>query len=277
MRLSRSAHAGKLSVSKYLLTILLLAGFVLGTWAGLLLAARTPKSPAVLEHEPSYRYETYRASDGTLLHTMRTSPDRIHLLPIATNVTETKEYGINGGFFWNGDLLSIAVADDRPLKGEPHDYGSGWSNIDMPKGTLVWDKLAGRFSVQIVEAANQLRVSDRKQYWAQGGVSMSLPLGDQWRKQASAEDMPLMDERRRRSGAVYDKEGVVWLVVSDKAVTAAQFRQAILETVNPGKLEDGIFLDGDGSSQMRTEEVRLQGDRRAVYQMIAVIRPHSDR
>ncbi|WP_159883712.1 phosphodiester glycosidase family protein [Paenibacillus puerhi] len=258
---------------------LLLSGFVLGTWLGVqwgvLGHATTAKTrPSV---QTPYQYEAYRASDGTLLHTMRAHPDDVKLLAIRSNVTDTEEYGINGGFFWNGDLLSIAVMDDLPLKGEPHAYGSGWSNIDKPKGTLVWDKLSRRFSVQIVEAANQLQVTDRRQYWAQGGVSMSLQLGESWHSQAMAEDMPLIDERRLRSAAVYDLDGQLWLVVSDKPHTAGQFRRAIMETVARGRLVDGVFLDGDGSSQMRSEESKLAGDKRYVYQMISLNRHPIDR
>ncbi|MEK8128443.1 phosphodiester glycosidase family protein [Paenibacillus filicis] len=258
--------------------LLLLTGFVLGTWIGWLWGGQASNHTASLQQERgAYQYAAYQAADGTLLHTMRTSPDNVKLLAIGTNVTDTDEYGINGGFFWNGDLLSIAVEGDLPLKGQPHDYGSGWSNIDVPKGTLVWDKQSRQFSVQIVEAANQLQVSDRGRYWAQGGVSMSLQAEDRWRSQAIAEDMPLIDQRRLRSAAVYDSDGQLWMIVSDKPSTTSQFRQAILETVAPGKLVDGVFLDGDGSSQMRNAETKLLGDRRAVYQMMSLIRQSLDR
>lgn len=58
--------------------------------------------------------------------------------------------------------------NDQPLKGEQDDYGSGWYNIDYPKGTLVWDEITGQFSVQVVQDAHQIKVTDKQHYWAQG-------------------------------------------------------------------------------------------------------------
>ncbi|MCZ8522726.1 MULTISPECIES: phosphodiester glycosidase family protein [Paenibacillus] len=247
----------------------LLLGFLLGLLLSLGIAALW-NNP--LFHDPSrhYTYSTYRAASGVKLHAMRTDPDNIELKHIRSNVTSTEEFGINGGFFWNGDLLSIAVINDKPIRGIPHEYGSGWTNIDYPKGTLVWDEAARSFSVQVVEGANQLQVTDRSRYWAQGGVSMSLGAGALWQAQARKEDMPAMKEARLRSGAVYDKENNLWLIVSDKPCTVAEFRSAVLEVIAPGLVVDGIFLDGDGSSQMRNRQVALKGDSREVYQMMAL-------
>ncbi|WP_426454120.1 hypothetical protein ACP26L_16505 [Paenibacillus sp. S-38] len=250
---------------------LLLLGFLLGLILSLMIGAL---SDMPLFHNPSrhYTYSTYKAANGVKLHAMRTVPDNIVLKPIRSNVTRTEEFGINGGFFWNGDLLSIAVMNDMPIRGVPHEYGSGWTNIDYPKGTLVWDEAAGRFSVQVVEGANQLQVTDRSRYWAQGGVSMSLGAGAQWADQAKKEDMPAFGEARLRSGAVYDRMNNLWLLVSDQPCTVPEFRAAVLEVIAPGQLVDGIFLDGDGSSQMRSRQVALKGDSREVYQMLALRR-----
>ncbi len=261
---------------------LLIAGFLLGLWLSLLLAHQlglpiaTFRKPAP-SPPPPYTYSLYGASNGVRLHALRTSPANVELRAIATNVTDTNEYGMNGGFFWNGDLLSIAVIGDRPLKGQPHDYGSGWTNIDVPKGTLVWDEASQRFSIQVTDAANRLQVTDRKRYWAQGGVSMSLNDEAGWRAQARKENMPVMDAPRLRSAAVYDRQQALWMIVSDKPCTVEAFRTAIRETIAPGQLVDGIFLDGDGSSQMRSAEVTLRGDTRAVYQMMALKNKATDR
>lgn len=189
---------------------------------------------------------------------------------IQSNVTLTDEFGINGGFFWNGDLLSIAVVNDQPLVGQQWDYGSGWYNIDVPKGTLVWDEITGSFSVQVAIDAEQLHVTDKGHYWAQGGVSMSLQHDEQWVQQALAEDMPAFAEARLRSGAVYDKSQNLWLLVSETPCTVEQFRTAAIEWVGRTQVVDGVFLDGDGSSQMRSAQIQLKGDTREVYQMLAL-------
>jgi hypothetical protein len=249
------------------LTILLVA-FLLGNLIALLLYAPVDRREP-MQHRP-YEYYATHAGNGVKLHAVRTVPEQIELKPIASNVTKTTDYGMNGGFFWEGYLLSIAVRNDQPVKGKPEDYGSGWHNIDVPKGTLVWDETARRYSVQVVLDAGELQVTDKQHYWAQGGVSMGLQSSLGWREQARRENMPVMDEPRLRSGIVYDAMQQVWLIVSDKPCTVEQFRSAILETIMPGRLVDGVFLDGDGSSQLKLEEVQLKGDSRPVYQMIAL-------
>ncbi|MFC6229204.1 hypothetical protein ACFQI7_15405 [Paenibacillus allorhizosphaerae] len=257
-----------LSIDKSRLS-LLLAGFMLGNLIAVIASAywTTPQATPVRSY---YSYGLRTASNGVKLHLMSTRPDNIQLKHITTNVTTTSEFGMNGGFFWNGDLLSIAVINDKPLKGEAYDYGSGWYNIDYPKGTLVWDEVTRRFSVQVVQEAQDLKVTDRVRYWAQGGVSMSLRADDRWVGQALDEDMPAFGEPRLRSGAVFDEEQNLYMIVSDKPCTVEQFRTAVKEIVAPKRLVDGIFLDGDGSSQMRNEQVALKGDTRAVYQMMAL-------
>ncbi|WP_284639687.1 hypothetical protein [Paenibacillus silviterrae] len=243
-------------------------GFLAGNLLAVLgfgLPAREPLPEPML-----YSYYETMAGNGVKLHAVRTSPDAVILKAISGNVTKESDYGINGGFFWQGYLLSIAVMNNFPVKGQAEDYGSGWHNIDHPKGTLVWDAAARRFSTQVVLAADELQVTDKQHYWAQGGVSMSLSDPGRWVEQARKEDMPLIEEPRLRSGAVYDAQQQLWLIVSDKPCTAEQFRTAILETIMPGRLIGGIFLDGDGSSQMKLKEVQLKGDSRPVYQMIAL-------
>lgn len=220
-----------------------------------------------------YAYDQAKASNGVLLHTIRTSPDHIYLRAIDSNLAKRKEYGINGGFFWEGYLLSMAIMNDQPAKGKPGDYGSGWFNTDRRKGTLVWDASAGKFSVQVAEAAEELIVADRKRYWAQGGVSMSLSNESAWSRQAVEEDMPALNEKRMRSGMIYDSSNQVWLIVSPTPCTVEEFRNAAKERVNRVAIAiDGIFLDGDGSSQMKIGRTLLSGDGREVYQMITLVR-----
>jgi hypothetical protein len=218
----------------------------------------------------NYEYAKLKATNGVELHTLRTNPDNVQLTAIDRNVTQTGLYGINGGFFFNGDLLSIAVMNDKPAKGEANDYGTGWYNTDRPRGTLVWDPVVKRFSIQLAEHAGQLVMTDRNRYWAQGGVSMRL--GDEagWERQMIDEEMPAYDENRLRSAVAYDAIGELWMIVTPTPCTIEQFRTAILQKIKPGRLVDGIFLDGDGSSQLLSRSAKLKGDGREVYQMLAL-------
>jgi hypothetical protein len=253
------------SVNRKLHALLIVVAFLFGYG----IACAWHKNTAPLPQSP-YIYEKFTASNRVVLHAIRTSPDNVVLKAINTNVTQTGDYGINGGFFYNGDLLSIAVMGDKPLKGGQGDYGSGWYNIDRRKGTLVWDEVQRQFSIQLAEGADELKVTDRSRYWAQGGVSMSLTRDELWKDQALAEDMPAFNEKRLRSAAVYDDKQHLWMIVSESKCTVEEFRTAIKETVARGSLVDGIFLDGDGSSQLKCAEVSLKGDSRQVYQMMTL-------
>lgn len=71
-----------------------------------------------LNHPQHYYFNKIQASNGVVLSFIRTTADNVQLQHIDTNVTETTYYGINGGFFWEGALLSIAVMDDKPLIGK---------------------------------------------------------------------------------------------------------------------------------------------------------------
>ncbi|MFD2613270.1 hypothetical protein [Paenibacillus gansuensis] len=228
-------------------------------------------APPFPDPPTAYTYREVRASNGVVLHTMKTSPRNVRLEAVSTNVLETRRYGINGGFFYNGDLLSIAVQNDRPVTRERGAFGSGWTNVKYSRGTLVWDGAARAWSVQQAASAGELAVSDRSEYWAQGGISMSLRDEARWAEQAAKEAMPFAADRRMRTGLVYNTGLNVWFIVSPVPCTAAEFRSAILETVGSGTLVDGIFLDGDGSSQMQCTEVQLPGDSRSVYQMLTLI------
>ncbi|NEW08663.1 hypothetical protein GK047_21950 [Paenibacillus sp. SYP-B3998] len=220
----------------------------------------------------AYTYAKYQAANGVELHTLKTKPSNIALKAIDKNVTQTGLYGINGGFFYNSDLLSIAVTNDQPAKGEANDYGTGWYNTDVARGTLIWDEALRAMYIQVVKHAGELQVTDRHHYWAQGGVSMKLgdPVG--WEAQMIAEEMPAYDENRLRSATAYDSLGNVWLIVTPTPCTIEQFRSAILQKIVPGQLVDGIFLDGDGSSQLKSREDKLKGDGREVYQILQVVK-----
>lgn len=160
--------------------------------------------------------------------------------------------------------------NDIPVNGKRNTYGSGWFNAKYARGTLVWDAAVQRFSVQVLSSASELTVTDRKSYFAQGGVSMNLQNDAGWRAAAQAEHLPALDENRLRSGLVFDDAGRLFLIVTPTRCTAEQFRSAIKETAAPGSVIEGIFLDGDGSAQMNAAEVKLYGDSRDLRQIIVI-------
>lgn len=258
-------RAKSLDVPPLVLAVVMLVSCTLTVWFFY------PRDHGWRGQSKPYTYMKLTDSNNVVLHAVKTTARNIALKAIDTNVTKTKDYGINGGFFYNGDLLSLAVINNKPIKGKPGDYGTGWYNTDRPKGTLVWDDAAELFTIQIVEESDQVRVTDRSRFWAQGGVSMGLLNETGWEKQASAEEMPAMDENHLRSGMVYDSDKNVWLVVTSTPCTVKAFRSAIKELVAKDKLVDGIFLDGDGSSQLKIGKHELPGDKRPVYQMITLV------
>jgi len=251
--------------------LLLIAAAVAGCGTGM-------PNDGDMRWEQNDRYAYRVAEDetsGVRLHMLRAEPEQLDLVAINANVTDAGRTGINGGFFYNGQLLSIAIEDDIPAAGEPGGYGSGWFNVKYARGTLVYDKILDRLSVQVVSSADELDVSDRGHYWAQGGISMSLAAGDGtgWRVQADAEAAPYPDDERLRSALVYDENGDVLLIVTSTACTLEELRDAIGRMSEAYGIVDGIFLDGDGSSQLAAAEELLPGDGRMVVQMIEVTAP----
>jgi hypothetical protein len=217
----------------------------------------------------TYEYLEAVSPDQVQLHMMAVDPEDIVLRTAGSNLRRIAAYGINGGFFYGADLLSVAIMNDVPVNGAKGAYGSGWYNAKYARGTLVWDGVTGKLSVQTLSSGDDLAVSDRSHYWAQGGISMNLQQDGLWAAVSAAEHLPYADEQRMRSGLVYDKDGKLWLIVTPTLCTAEEFRTAVLQTV-PGEEREGIFLDGDGSSQMNADEAVLTGDSRPVVQMIAL-------
>lgn len=219
-----------------------------------------------------YTYSKCVASNGVVLHAIKTSPNNIVLKSNRTNVYSRSDVAVNGGFFsfGSGDVLSIAAQNDVPVAGKRGGYGSGWFNAKYARGTLVWDAAARKYSVQVVRSADEINVSDRSRYWAQGGISMSLRDDAGWDRIARAQNMPSMAAEVYRTALVYGSALNVWLVVTNTPCTAARFRAAIKERIGSGTLVDGIYLDGSGSSQMRCDSVRLRGDGRTVYSVVAI-------
>ncbi|MCM3717805.1 hypothetical protein [Fictibacillus phosphorivorans] len=216
---------------------------------------------------------TYTEPRGPRLSVIKTSPNNIILKEINKNIGSGTDSGINGGYFYSGQLLSIAVNNDIPACGAKGGYGSGWYNEKYARGTLVWDKSAGVYSVQVVRSAAELKVSNRNNYWAQGGISMSLKDDANWEKIAIAQGIPDLKGSTYRTGLVWNSGFNIWLVISEEACTAKAFRGAVKYLVGSGTVVDGIFLDAGGSTQMKCKENTFRGDGRAIVQMIALKTP----
>ncbi|WP_313639036.1 hypothetical protein, partial [Paenibacillus sp.] len=194
----------------------------------------------------SYSFLEKESPENVQLYMMSLSPEDIKLRAADAPLQHVIAYGINGGFFYGDALLSIAIMNDNPTNGVKKAYGSGWFNAKYARGTLVWDGASRSFSVQVASSGAELKVTDRQHYFAQGGISMNLKHENLWESAIAEEHLPYADEKRMRSGMLYDDNGKLWLIVTPTLSTAAEFRSAILQTV-PAEGLEGIFLDGDGS------------------------------
>ncbi|SFE18477.1 hypothetical protein SAMN04487969_101525 [Paenibacillus algorifonticola] len=220
----------------------------------------------------NYSYAAVESTNGFMLHVLKTRPANVKPQLVQNNVALTPYYGINGGFFYEKSLLSIAVVNSLAVNEEQGEYGSGSENAKYARGTLVWDGVKDQLSVQIASNASELKVQDHTRFWAQGGISMSIGNDAGWLAQAEKEHAPFPDDDRLRSAAVYDQMGNIYLVVSSTKGSLAAFREAIIEKIGDNKLAGGLFLDGDGSSQLRSAEATLQGDSRSVVQMMRIMK-----
>ncbi|MEV5024628.1 hypothetical protein [Paenibacillus sp. LPE1-1-1.1] len=219
-----------------------------------------------------YTYDSHNATNGMTLHVLMTRPADVTLETINNNITLSGKVGINGGFFYGEQLLSIGVVDSIPVNKDIGSFGTGSENVKYARGTLVWDGASDQLSVQVASKASELKVKDHTRFWAQGGISMSLGDDARWALQTVIENAPFPGDDRLRSAAVYDEAGMLYLIVSETKGTLASFREAIIQTVGEGKLVDGIFLDGDGSSQLLSSDASLPGDNRPVVQMIRIVK-----
>lgn len=219
-----------------------------------------------------YQYMEKEAANGFKLHVLQTEPSNISLEVVRQNLALSDYYGVNGGFFYDTSLLSMGIVNGQPVGGAKGQYGIGDENTKYARGTLVWDGASNKLSVQIVGKSAELKVTDPLHFWAQGGISMSLGQDVLWQEQALRENAPFMDDAHLRSAAVYDRQGKLYLIVSSTKGTLAEFRAAIVEQLGSMGLVDGIFLDGDGSSQMQAAEMVLLGDSRPVVEMMRIVR-----
>jgi hypothetical protein len=260
-----------LAVVGIMLAILIVLG-VLFTLMIYALRADKPSAEASKNEASQYAYVMAEAANGMKIHYLATKPSNVRPELIHNNVTLTENTGINGGFFYGEQLLSIAVVDSLPVGRSHGKYGDGSENVRYARGTLVWDGALDELNIQIVSKASELKVKDNTRFWAQGGISMSIGDDAGWEERAIAENAPFPNDDRLRSAVVYDTQGRLYLIVSETKGTLAAFREAIIENVGDGKLAGGIFLDGDGSSQLRSSEAMLAGDNRPVVQMLRVLK-----
>ncbi|OMF24824.1 hypothetical protein BK133_22275 [Paenibacillus sp. FSL H8-0548] len=236
------------------------------------LGNRSAANTLKLEQTLHYTYFTKASSNGMKLHVLETKPAYVTLETINNNVTLSGKVGINGGFFYGNQLLSIGMVNSLPVNRDIGNFGIGDENVKYARGTLVWDGAADELSVQVASKASELKVKDHTRFWAQGGISMSLGKDEAWAQQAKKENAPFSEEERLRSAAVYDLSGTLYLIVSETKGSLALFREAIVNSIGDGKLVDGIFLDGDGSSQLFSKEAALPGDNRPVVQMLRIVK-----
>lgn len=251
---------------------ILLVGAGMVTLMALALRSDSPAQGVASDTSAQYSYSKVEASNGFIVHYLKTKPANVKLEVINSTVADSGYVGINGGFFYNGQLLSVGVVNGQPVNKSFGKPGDGSENVRYARGTLVYDGQANYISVQIVSQASEVKVKDHTRFWAQGGISMSLNDDEGWYSQAILENAPFPDEDRLRSAAVYDMSGSLYLIVSETKGSLEQFRAAIIEKVGEGNLIDGIFLDGDGSSQLYSNEASLPGDNRSIVQMIRVIK-----
>src|SRR4051794_2467356 len=102
----KRGHSGR----KLTLAVIALAAVV-----ALLLGLLRPHGGASGDEElnmpRNYVYTSATASNRMELHVLRTRPSNVTLASIHNNVTISPYYGVNGGFFYQDALLSIAVVN----------------------------------------------------------------------------------------------------------------------------------------------------------------------
>ena len=233
------------------------------------------------------------------LNTIETPAGNIELLENDGTVPSSDApAAVNGGFFdtSNLDLLNIAVNNDVPVAGQPGETGVGWANSETPRGitergTLYWDGDTNTAGIEVVSDVPELKatgvISNPDNYWAQGGISMALndptitsPItgANEGLPQRTYDDdiLGIGEDtgESERTALIYDDlsnngtnqaDGTsetgtdVYLVTTQQEVTLGEFRSAIQQTYTTA--EDGIFLDGGGSTQIKAvnEERNFSG------------------
>lgn len=235
----------------------------------------------------SYKYSTYPANKVNL-NVIQTSPGNIQLkaLNLSANLEHTSVIGINGGFFSDQvegttgmkKTHNIAINNGKPVIGTDKAGNNGWYNSGN-QGTIIWDAKNRKFLYKVLNNGWEVnKAVGHTNYWAQGGVSMSLGSAN-WKDTMKKEKLPNPDGLAQRTAMVYSGSGI-YLIVTDTKCTAEAFRAAIqqyfgIKDGSPKNDVNGIFLDGSGSSQMRAYDhnnklINIKGDSRPLNQIITV-------
>lgn len=232
----------------------------------------------------SYFYGQVNANN-IALEFMRTSASNVRLRSLrglGVTVPGSNFFGINGGVFAGPEqfpeLLSIAVNNNEPVAGLPGGTGVGWGNA-IRRGTVRWDGTFNTAGVQVVNTASELFVQNRNLYWAQGGLSMNLEIEDQdtWVNSISDEEpegIRWLDSAARSglcyqlTGPILNRRTTAFLIITRTLCTLWEFRQAIKSGIPV--VNDGVFLDGGGSTQINCREAQFAGDGRSIPQMIGL-------
>ncbi|RAU95532.1 hypothetical protein [Paenibacillus sp. YN15] len=192
------------------------------------------------------------------LHVISAPAANVTLKTINSKVPDQSNYwGINGSFYaGNGDLLSISVVNDYPLKpsfsyGGRYNVGDNSNSLD--KGNIVFDGAENNVNHQITDRYTDITVVKRGNYWAQGGISMSLNNDANWQAIMQAQQLPSPDWSTQRTALAYTNHPspVVYGIVATTGCLPGEFRAAIKAGYS---FEDAIFLDSGPSSQMRAKD-----------------------
>lgn len=220
-------------------------------------------------------------SNGIYLHIISTTAQDIELVNLQYGKLRTSEYyGMNGGWYnpigSTRQVISLAFSNGHnvgpaSIDGDQNYVGSGvmyWSGstlkvvsgVTSPSGLPIY--------------ANGT--------WAQGGYSMHLG-NTNWAELTLAEPAAanvFYDSRAGKSAMVaHMSQKRVYLVITQNAATWETFRTAIQNYMgisdmgaNDSTTLQGIFLDGSGSSQMKSKSNGYieSSDNRALCQIVAI-------
>lgn len=262
--------------------------FILLTFVFVILGSTTLYAASV--------YHNY-ISSGVSIHYIETEASNIDLIatggadPTTFMANNGYDSGINGGFLYGSDLLSIAIVNDRPVgyTGQEvtwqtfYEYGNGGANVigepSTPAGTIIWDGDNNELKLEKIYSGWEIHqnslVANTNNYWAQGGASLSLQDDANWKSIVIEEGYDRVGDYDRSQRAAmlmsWDKKKV-YLVVTDTLCTAGEFRTAIKNLfawqVSYGM--DGIFLDGSTCAQLRYAGENKVDHSRNVNQVIVL-------
>lgn len=220
-------------------------------------------------------------SNGIFLHIISTTAENIQLVNLQYHSLSSSEYyGINGGWFNppgnTRQVISLAYSDGHCVG--PNSVDGAMNHVGA--GVMYWSGT----SLQVVSGVttpNSLPVYAAGT-WAQGGYSMHMG-NTNWASLTSAEPAAsnvFNDSRAGKSALVaHMSQKRVYLIITQEAVNWATFRTSIQNFMGISDMNatdsttlQGIFLDGSGSSQMKSKSNGYieSSDNRALCQIVAI-------